>query len=183
MQSKLKEHNRLINTPGPDGRKKIETVQNQVDHEYDFGTWKGYAGQFSSDFLKELETHEEVEYVEEDTLMWAWGMEPTFREEGDQDDDDLGRDQDNMVDIQQQKQQGDNSTLFEDALNAVKPDASSARIISVRKGGKFGEDTSINGHDVRLEYYSLKAPSWGLSRIAERQRDLNKDYTYAPSAG
>lgn len=182
MQSKLKEHNRLIKNPGPDGRKKVETVENQVDHEYDFGTWKGYAGQFSSDFLKELEAHDEVEYVEEDTLMWAWGMEPTFREQEDQDDDDLGRDQNNMVDMQQPEQQGVNiAALLDEALNAVKPgSASSAGISSVRKGDMFGEDAVVNGH---LAYYSLKAPSWGLSRIAERQRDLSRDYTYVSSAG
>lgn len=179
MQSKLKEHNRRINTPGPDGHRKLETVANQVDHEYDFGIWKGYAGQFSSDFLKELEAHDEVEYVEEDMLMWAWGMEPTFRDGDDQDDDDLGRDQDDANSQQQKKQ-----PLFEGALNAVKPDsASSAKICIKKVGGRFGEKAVVNGHDVHLNYYSLKAPSWGLSRIAQRQRDLDKDYTYVSSAG
>ncbi|ORZ23883.1 peptidase S8/S53 domain-containing protein [Lobosporangium transversale] len=50
-------------------------IPNQVDHEYDFGSWKGYAGQFSLDLLKELESHNDVEYIEEDTMVWAWGME------------------------------------------------------------------------------------------------------------
>ncbi|KAK3831044.1 MAG: peptidase S8/S53 domain-containing protein [Linnemannia gamsii] len=85
-------------------------IPNQVDHEYDFGTWKGYAGQFSPAFLKELESHDEVEYVEEDTMMWAWGYEPESQ----------ARDE---------------------------------------------------------------APSWGLSRIAQRRRDIQKDYSYMSSAG
>lgn len=179
MQSKLEEHNRLINTPGPDGHQKLETVANQVDHEYDFDIWKGYAGQFSSDFLKELEAHDEVEYVEEDTLMWAWGMEPTFREGDDQDDDDLGRDQDDVDNRQQKKQ-----AFFEEALNAVKPDsASSAKIGTKKDDDSFGEEAVVNGHDAHLDYFSLKAPSWGLSRIAQRQRDLGKDYTFVSSAG
>ncbi|KAF9374055.1 hypothetical protein CPC16_001517 [Podila verticillata] len=174
----LEKHNRLINAPGPDGHQKRETVTNQVDHEYDFGTWKGYAGQFSSDFLKELEAHEQVEYIEEDTLMWAWGMEPTFREGGDQDDDDLGRNQGD-VDRQQKKQ-----AFFEEALNAVKPDSAFSAKIGIKKDhNRFGQKAVINGHDVHLDYYSLKAPSWGLTRIAERERDLDEDYTYVSSAG
>ncbi|KAG0033541.1 hypothetical protein BGZ81_008117 [Podila clonocystis] len=183
MQSKLEEHNRLLNTPGPDGRQKVETVANQVDHEYDFGTWKGYAGQFSSDFLKELEAHDEVEYVEEDTLMWAWGMEPTFHKD-EQDGDDLSRNQDSVNIQQQNMQQGDTvATHFEEALNAVRPGSASSAKLGTNKGGRFGEDALVNGHDVRLDYYSLKAPSWGLSRIAERERDLDQDYTYVSSAG
>ncbi|KAF9302284.1 hypothetical protein BGZ74_005550, partial [Mortierella antarctica] len=187
MQSKLEEHDRVVNTLGPDGRQKIETITNQVDHEYDFGTWKGYAGQFSSEFLKELESHDEVEYVEEDTLMWAWGMEPMFRAGDDQDDDDLGRDQDS-VDIQQQQQQQNQqedslAALFEEALNAVQPGSASSAKIGTKKGGRYGGDAVVNGHDVHLHYYSLKAPSWGLSRIAERERDLDQDYTYVSSAG
>ncbi|KAF9381168.1 hypothetical protein CPB97_007915 [Podila verticillata] len=179
MQSKLEEHNRLINTPGPDGHQKLETVANQVDHEYDFGIWKGYAGQFSSDFLMELKAHDEIEYIEEDTLMWAWGMEPTFRERDDQDDDDLGRDQDDVDDRQQKKQ-----AFFEEALNAVKPNsASSAKVGTKKDHDRFGREAVVNGQDVHLDYYSLKAPSWGLSRIAQRQRDLNKDYTFVSTAG
>ncbi|KAG0078276.1 hypothetical protein BGZ92_001527 [Podila epicladia] len=187
MRSKLEEHDRLVSTPGPDGHLKVETITNQVDHEYDFGTWKGYAGQFSSEFLKELEAHDEVEYVEEDTLMWAWGMTPTLRDGDDQDNDDLGREQDS-VDIQQQqqqqRQQNDNlAALIEEALNAVKPDSASSAQMVTKKGGRFDEDAVVNGHDVHLDYYSLKAPSWGLTRIAERESDLDKDYTYVSSAG
>ncbi|KAF9330572.1 hypothetical protein BG006_006456 [Podila minutissima] len=187
MQSKLEEHDRVVNTLGSDGRRKVETITNQVDHKYDFGTWKGYAGQFSSEFLKELESHDEVEYVEEDTLMWAWGMEPMFRAGDDQDDDDLGRHQDS-VNIQQQQQQQnqqeDNlAALFEEALNAVQPGSASSAKISTKKGSRYGEDIVVNGHDAHHDYYSIKAPSWGLSRIAERERDLDQDYTYVSSAG
>ena len=62
---KVAQYNRLHRLPPtsqgkPDGRERVENedededdiIPNQVDHEYDFGTWKGYAGQFFPEFVK-----------------------------------------------------------------------------------------------------------------------------------
>ncbi|KAG0341483.1 subtilisin-like serine protease [Podila humilis] len=165
LQSQLDEHNRLTHTDSPDGRQKHEVIPNQVDHEYDFGIWKGYAGQFSSDFLKELESHDEVEYVEEDTLMWAWdtGRDDELNQEAENSDSTLSR-------KNQQHKQNEKRLVYEEQLGAV-------------MSGNYGGEALINGQETHLSYYSLKAPSWGLSRIAQHNRDLSKDYTYASTAG
>ncbi|KAF9940622.1 hypothetical protein BGZ67_007260 [Mortierella alpina] len=160
LHSRVAERNRLQLAQGDQrGQQKLEQEQvpNQVDHEYDFGTWKGYAGQFSSEFVKELETHDDVEYVEEDTLMWAWGV-----------------DQDNGAALDTQE----GSAALDANQEALVPEATSSTDTS-----EFDTNAVVNGHNVNLEYFSLKAPSWGLARIAERERDLAKDYSYMSSAG
>ncbi|KAG9327430.1 hypothetical protein KVV02_006006 [Mortierella alpina] len=160
LHSRVAERNRLQLAQGEQrGQQKLEQEQvpNQVDHEYDFGTWKGYAGQFSSEFVKELETHDDVEYVEEDTLMWAWGV-----------------DQDNGAALDTQE----GSAALDANQEASVPEATSSTDTS-----DFDTNAVVNGHNVNLEYFSLKAPSWGLARIAERERDLAKDYSYMSSAG
>ncbi|KAF9951396.1 serine protease [Mortierella alpina] len=160
IHSRVAERNRLQQAQaGQQGEQKLEqeAVPNQVDHEYDFGTWKGYAGQFSSDFVKELETHDDVEYVEEDTLMWAWGVD---------------QDSDTVLDKQEQ------TAPLDAEQEGSAPAASSSSDPS-----DFDTSAVVNAHGIKLEYFSLKAPSWGLARIAERERDLAKDYSYMSSAG
>ncbi|KAF9279052.1 serine protease, partial [Mortierella alpina] len=160
IHSRVAERNRLqLAQQEQRGEQKLEQepVPNQVDHEYDFGTWKGYAGQFSSEFVKELETHDDVEYVEEDTLMWAWGIDP-----------------DSGVALDTQGE----STPLDADQEASTPAASLSKDTS-----DFDTSAVVNGHSINLEYFSLKAPSWGLARISERERDLAKDYSYMSSAG
>ncbi|KAG0245945.1 subtilisin-like serine protease [Mortierella sp. GBA43] len=168
LHAKVAEHNRFTRLPptrhgkmlNHDGHGKVENefVPNQVDHEYDFGTWKGYAGQFSPEFVKEIESHEEVEYVEEDTMMWAWGIEAP-QGGSIQDLDAHGHHQ------QELDQQQDLDQL----------------VLKVNGSSSFTAEALGNGR--AFEYYSLPAPSWGLTRIAERKSDLRKDYTYMSSAG
>ncbi|KAF9901106.1 hypothetical protein EC991_006524 [Linnemannia zychae] len=191
LRSKIEEHNRLSRLP-PKGeeseqrqseqrqseQQKIQEedyIPNQVDHEYDFGTWKGYAGQFSAEFLKELEAHDEVEYVEEDTMMWAWGYEPKSQARDEVDSDERGNGEAvEEVEVDQ-----------DDALNQAIDASFGDQVVPTftNETGTFEADAIINGRGVRLNYYSLKAPSWGLSRIAQRRRDIQKDYTYMSSAG
>ncbi|KAG0294165.1 hypothetical protein BGZ96_001683 [Linnemannia gamsii] len=182
LRSKIEEHNRLSRLPpksdeadqrqdGESGQQTIqkeEYVPNQVDHEYDFGTWKGYAGQFSAEFLKELESHEEVEYVEEDTLMWAWGYEPQSQARDDEEVviEEIAADQDDALD---------------QVIDATFGDQTSSSYMN--ETSNFEANAIINGHGVRLNYFSLKAPSWGLSRISQRHRDIQRDYSYMSSAG
>ncbi|KAF9156161.1 hypothetical protein BG015_007059 [Linnemannia schmuckeri] len=183
LRSKIEEHNRLSRLPPKgeeaeqrhgeeSGRQKFseeEYISNQVDHEYDFGTWKGYAGQFSAEFLKELESHDEVEYVEEDTLMWAWGYEPKSQ----------ALDDDNKVIIEEIGV--DEDEALGQAIDASFGDQA---VPSFRnETGNFEADAIINGRDVRLDYFSLKAPSWGLSRISQRHLDIQGNYSYMSSAG
>ncbi|KAF9578651.1 hypothetical protein BGW38_005448 [Lunasporangiospora selenospora] len=168
IHSRAAEHNRiakeqlqlqqqLVN----DGRLRVEeeAVPNQVDHEYDFVTWKGYAGQFSPQFLHELENHDDVDYIEEDTMMWAWGVPES---------------EDNNV--------GDGTNkggeLYSEPSTPVPNEGSPSRV-----SDDMDAEAIINGRNVHLDYYSLKTPSWGLTRIAQHARDLQKDYTYASSAG
>ncbi|KAF9573220.1 serine protease [Mortierella alpina] len=161
IHSRVAERNRLQQAQAEQrGEQKLEQelVPNQVDHEYDFGTWKGYAGQFSSDFVKELETHDDVEYVEEDTLMWAWGVDP-----------DGGAVSDEQV--------GSAAPLDTNQEAPVSATSSST------DASDFDSNAVVNGRSINLQYYSLKAASWGLTRIAERERDLAKDYSYMSSAG
>ncbi|KAG0060265.1 hypothetical protein BGZ90_004105 [Linnemannia elongata] len=182
LRSKIEEHNRLSRLPPKgeeteqrqgegSGQQKIqeeEYIPNQVDHEYDFGTWKGYAGQFSAEFLKELESHDEVEYVEEDTMMWAWGYEPKSQadDEGKAVIEEIGADQEETLD------------------QAIDTSFGSQVVPSFQnETGSFEADAIINGRGVRLNYFSLKAPSWGLSRISQRHRDIQRDYSYMSSAG
>ncbi|CAO3563019.1 unnamed protein product [Mortierella alpina] len=160
IHTRVAERNRLQQAQAEQlGEQKLEQepVPNQVDHEYDFGTWKGYAGQFSSDFVKELETHDDVEYVEEDTLMWAWGVDQ------------------------------DNGALLNNQDDSAPTDASQEASVQVANtstdASEFDTSAVVSGRNTNLEYFSLKAPSWGLSRIAERVRDLGKDYSYMSSAG
>ncbi|KAF8933352.1 hypothetical protein BGZ47_010898 [Haplosporangium gracile] len=186
LRSKIEEHNRLsrLSRLPPkseeaeqrqgeeSSRQKFseeEYIPNQVDHEYDFGAWKGYAGQFSAEFLKELESHNEVEYVEEDTLMWAWGYEPKSQACNDDNEvviEEIGADKD-------------------EALGQVIDALFGDQVVPSFKNetGSFEADAIINGRGVRLEYSSLKAPSWGLSRISHRHRDIQGDYSYMSSAG
>ncbi|KAG0277599.1 subtilisin-like serine protease [Linnemannia exigua] len=186
LRSKIEEHNRLSRLPpkGEEGappqseQQKLQEedyIPNQVDHEYDFGTWKGYAGQFSPEFLKELEAHDEVEYVEEDTMMWAWGYEPKSQARDEVDNDS----QEGEVVIEEI---GDDQ---EESLNQAIDASFGGQVVPsfVNETATFEADAIINGHGVRLNYYSLKAPSWGLSRIATRRRDIQKDYTYMSTAG
>lgn len=173
LHAKVAEHNRLLRLPRTrqgkhDGQEKVENdneieseddiVPNQVDHEYDFGTWKGYAGQFSPEFVKELESHDEVEYVEEDTMMWAWDIEPSSSEQANGFN----------IDVDRQLEQGQEQYL-------------DGMILKVNRSSSFDAEMVVNGRVV--EYHSLKAPSWGLARISQRQRDLKKDYSYMSSAG
>jgi hypothetical protein len=168
LHAKVAEHNRFIRLPptghgkklNHDGHGKVENefVPNQVDHEYDFGTWKGYAGQFSPEFVKEIESHEEVEYVEEDTMMWAWGIEAP--QGGSIQDLDAHDHHQQELDQQQDLDQ---------------------LVLKVNGSSSFTAEALANGR--AFEYYSLPAPSWGLTRIAERKSDLRKDYTYMSSAG
>ncbi|KAF9404293.1 Subtilisin-like protease 10, partial [Podila epigama] len=183
IQSKVEEHNRLARVPGPDGKQKLEQeVPNQVSHEYDFGTWKGYAGQFSSEFLKELEKHDDVDYIEEDKMMWAWDMEPEEAAVAHDDiDDSLQEQGDHPLALSPEEVQPQGQI----ELEAVKPGhASSAKVgtVSTKKKGAFDSEAVINGHYMSINYYSLKAPCWGLSRISER-RPNNNDYTYMSTAG
>lgn len=148
LESRVAAHNRLIQVSdaNDEDNTEDETIANQVDHEYDFGTWKGYAGQFSPDFLKELEEHDDVEYVEEDKLMWAWDMEPQGTEE-------------------------------------TSSGTTSKMATAEEEESTFEADAIINGKDVTLQYYSLKAPSWGLTRIANRAPIKERVYSYMASAG
>lgn len=182
LRSKIEEHNRLSRLPPKgdeterrqgeeSGQEKIpkeEYIPNQVDHEYDFGAWKGYAGQFSAEFLKELESHDEVEYVEEDTMMWAWGYEPKSqaRDEDEVVIEEIGADQEEALD------HAINASFGDQAVPPFKNET-----------GRFEADAIINGRGARFNYFSLKAPSWGLSRIAHRHRDTQRDYSYMSSAG
>ncbi|KAF8957745.1 serine protease [Entomortierella lignicola] len=159
LHSRVAEHNRLIQVLAQedhDGQKRVQQgiIPNQVDHEYDFGTWKGYAGQFSSELLKELESRDEVEYVEEDTMMWAWGV-------GDQELPD-----------QEMVTQDDGS------LDAIIPSTLLGKTVAI-----LNETMDFAASALRVEYYSMKSPSWGLTRISEHQRDLQKEYTYVSTAG
>ncbi|KAG0208053.1 subtilisin-like serine protease [Mortierella sp. GBA30] len=186
IHSRAAEHNRLIRLSPPqqdqmdqDGKEKVEQqiVPNQVDHEYDFGTWKGYAGQFSSEFVKELQSHDEVEYVEEDRLMWAWGVDDAHRQH------DVDYDEEKH-DGSEQALTGIDQTGIDQALNAAQdpsymPPASN----EPAESSDFGASAIINGRNVPVQYYSLKAPSWGLTRISERENDLQRDYSYMSSAG
>ncbi|KAF9948073.1 hypothetical protein BGZ70_002375 [Mortierella alpina] len=167
IHTRVAERNRLQQAQGKQrGEQKLEQelVPNQVDHEYDFGTWKGYAGQFSSEFVKELETHDDVEYVEEDTLMWAWGI-----------DEDSGA----VLDKQEESAPSDASQEASVPVAGCSTDASNSPTDAL----DFDTSAVVNGRSINLEYFSLKAPSWGLSRIAQRDRDLAKDYSYMSSAG
>ncbi|KAI7829576.1 peptidase S8/S53 domain-containing protein [Gamsiella multidivaricata] len=151
LRSKAAEKNRLVRPPptGENGHQKddSEIIPNQVDHEYDFGTWKGYAGQFSSEFVKELESQEEVEYVEEDTLMWAWGMPSELHQKPHP-----------LADLS-------DACPLADGLP------------------KANIDSVMNGQSARFEYFSMRAPSWGLARISQHKSNLNGDYSYMSSAG
>lgn len=148
IESRVAAHNRLIQVSDSNDEDSTEDeiITNQVDHEYDFDTWKGYAGQFSPEFLKELEEHDEVEYVEEDKLMWAWDMEPQETKE-------------------------------------TESSVASKETTAEEEGSTFEADAIVNGKNVRLEYYSLKAPSWGLTRIANRTPTQDNVYSYMASAG
>ncbi|KAI1312260.1 serine protease [Mortierella claussenii] len=145
IHSKVAEHNRLVHLQQQEGQERVEQepIPNEVNHEYDFGTWKGYAGQFSIDFLKELESHHDVEYVEEDTMMWAWDM------------------------------------------NSQHKDAIGATLSSSHEDGSMLKIEGIlpNVTNIHFEYLTFQAPSWGLTRISQRQRDLKKDYSYMSTAG
>ncbi|KAG0263467.1 hypothetical protein BG011_008760 [Mortierella polycephala] len=176
IRSRVAAHNRMIHISpdGEHGQQKVEQeiVPNQVDHEYDFGTWRGYAGQFSSEFLKELQSQDEVEYVEEDTLMWAWGVDAGQAEMTEP----LTAVEDSQQDLV--------SNEHDEALN---PTQGSSTIYSMAANGTqtqdFAGDAIINGRNVNIEYHSLKSPNWGLTRIAQRQRNLQGDYTYMSTAG
>lgn len=170
LHAKVAEHNRLIRLLSTgqgkkhklDGHGKVdnEIIPNQVNHEYDFGIWKGYAGQFSPEFVRELEAHEEVEYLEDDTMMWAWGIEAPL----------VGQAQD--VDVHDGHQQ---------KLDQQQQGLDDQMILKVNRSSSLTAKGLVNGHT--FEYSSLRAPSWGLTRIAQRQRDLRKDYSYMSSAG
>ncbi|KAF9361994.1 Suppressor of the cold-sensitive snRNP biogenesis mutant brr1-1 [Mortierella sp. AD094] len=168
LHSRVAEHNPLIRV-SPEGgqeeqeREQQEIIPNQVDHEYDFGTWKGYAGQFSSEFLKELESHDEIEYVEEDTMMWAWGME---------DQQEPNQESSTNHDQESSNQAGG-------SLDAVMPSTLLGKTVALLNESLAFEADGV----MRFEYLSLKAPSWGLTRISERQRDFRKDYSYVSTAG
>ncbi|KAF9918578.1 hypothetical protein FBU30_000131 [Linnemannia zychae] len=184
LRSKIEEHNRLFRLP-PKGEndkqhssdqqnilEEDEYVPNQVDHEYDFGAWKGYAGQFSDEFLKELELHDEVEYVEEDSLMWAWGFEPESHK---RDYDSVGSEdviQEIAFDQKEALDEIIDSSFGEQVVPSLNNETDS-----------FSAEAIVNGHSVHLNYYSLKSPSWGLSRISQRRRENPKDYSYMSTAG
>ncbi|KAF9123358.1 hypothetical protein BGW39_009027 [Mortierella sp. 14UC] len=186
LRSKIEEHNRLSRLP-PKGeeieqrqseQQKIQEedyIPNQVDHEYDFGTWKGYAGQFSAEFLNELEAHE-VEYVEEDTMMWAWGYKPKSQA---RDEVDSNAQDDGKVVVEEVVE--DQDKALNQAVDASFGDQAVPTFTN--ETGTFEADAMINGRGVHLNYYSLKTPSWGLSRIAQRHRNIQKDYSYMSSAG
>ncbi|KAF9438228.1 subtilisin-like serine protease [Entomortierella beljakovae] len=161
LHSKVTEHNRLIRLAPADDGELNEFIPNQVIHEYDFGSWKGYAGQFSSDFLKELESNEEIEYVEEDTLMWAWDMEPQDSTENNPEEHEA------QLDVQS---------------DILAPSTGSNLVEKTKVSANATLHSDMNAV-LRMEYFSLKAPSWGLTRISQHQRDLRKDYSYMASAG
>ncbi|KAG0044857.1 subtilisin-like serine protease [Gryganskiella cystojenkinii] len=163
LESRVAAHNRLIQTGAHDGHQRTEdeeVISNQVDHEYDFGAWKGYAGQFTPELLKELEEHDQVEYVEEDTMMWAWGINEVREQDRDQEEGEkvIG------VEIDEEQQFGG---TMEDEDEAP----------------TFETEAIVNGKSVQLQYYSLKAPSWGLTRISQRSPSQNNDYSYMSTAG
>ncbi|KAF9974656.1 hypothetical protein BGZ73_001879 [Actinomortierella ambigua] len=94
IRGMVEEQNRLIRLPPKDPNRAEDDsesepiFENQVVHEYDFGTWKGYSGRFTPEFVKELEEHDDVDYVEEDRVMWAWGIPRNpNRKRGDHDGD------------------------------------------------------------------------------------------------
>ncbi|KAF9999603.1 subtilisin-like serine protease, partial [Modicella reniformis] len=165
LHAKIAEHNRLIRLPPSTEKDKHELVPSQIDHEYDFGTWKGYAGQFSPDFVKELESREEVEYVEEDMMMWAWGIEAEAMVE--------------TVDGQGQVNDDEHKDLSVNHLAATQGN----RSVSLHAEALLHAEAPVNGRNVHFEYYSMMAPSWGLTRVSQRQRDLREDYSYMSSAG
>ncbi|KAF9190038.1 subtilisin-like serine protease [Haplosporangium sp. Z 767] len=176
IRSRVAAHNRMIHIP-PDGepgqqRVEQEIVPNQVDHEYDFGTWKGYAGQFSPEFLKELKSQDEVEYVEEDTMMWAWGV-------------DVGQtDKAEFPTAVEDSQQGLVSNEHYEALDPTQdPTTVYSMATNVTQAQGFAGDAIINGRNVDIEYHSTKTPNWGLTRIAQRQRNPQGNYTYMSTAG
>ncbi|KAG0305340.1 hypothetical protein BGZ98_004274 [Dissophora globulifera] len=170
LDSRVSERNRLIKMPPAgenrqqqDGEENVEEewIPNQVYHEYDFGTWKGYSGQFSAEFVKELEEHDEVEYVEEDKLMWAWGM-----------------------DDQQDQLEDDQVTVRNEALDASNaPMLLEQAVVFGNETGNFASEGVPGSQPPQFNYYSLRAPSWGLTRISQRRRDLRNDYSYMSTAG
>ncbi|KAG0217227.1 hypothetical protein BGX33_011105 [Mortierella sp. NVP41] len=166
LRSKVEEHSRLSrlspkgekNEQRQSGEQKIQEegyIPYQVDHEYGFGTWKGYAGQFSADFLKEFESHDEVGYVEEDTLMWAWGYEPKSQAH----DKDSNGPQDEMVaeEMVVEEIEVDQGEALAQVIDSSFGDQADPSFAS--ETGAFEADAISNGRGVRLNYYSLKAPS------------------------
>ncbi|KAF9167204.1 Transcriptional coactivator, partial [Actinomortierella ambigua] len=105
IHGRVEQYNRLLRRP-PRGHSRVdpgsegsdneseEVLENKVVHEYDFGSWKGYAGRFTAEFIKDLEEHEAVDYVEEDRVMWAWGMPARSNQDYIVSDDDNNNDDD-----------------------------------------------------------------------------------------
>lgn len=100
--------------------------------------------------------------------MWAWGYEPKSQ----------ARDGDEAV-------MEEIAADHEDALDQVIDAAFGDQVVPscTNETSSFEADAIINGRGVRLNYFSLKAPSWGLSRISQRRRDIQKDYSYMSTAG
>jgi hypothetical protein len=107
--------------------------------------------------------------------MWAWGYEPQSQARNEFDGD-LQGDEVSIEEVMED--QGEALSQAIDTSFGVQ-----AAPKSTNDTGTFEVDAIINGHGVRLNYYSLKTPSWGLSRISQRQRDIQKDYSYMSSAG
>ena len=100
--------------------------------------------------------------------MWAWGYEPKSQVRGEDEVviDMIGADQEKTLD------QAIDASFGGQAVPSFKDET-----------GNFEADAIINGRGVCLNYFSLKAPSWGLSRISQRHRDIQRDYSYMSSAG
>lgn len=106
--------------------------------------------------------------MEEDTMMWAWGYEPKSqaRDEDEVVIEEIGANQEEALD------QVIDASFGDQAVPSFKNETDG-----------FEADAIINGRGVRLNYFSLKAPSWGLSRISQRHRDIQRDYSYMSTAG
>lgn len=100
--------------------------------------------------------------------MWAWGYESKSQARDDDEVviEEIAADQDDALD------QVIDAAFGDQALPSFMNETSN-----------FEADAIINGRGVRLNYFSLKAPSWGLSRISQRHRDIQRDYSYMSSAG